>query len=108
MHNETTPSTISRAAAALLAVAVVAGTALAGTLFAQLALHVTVIQGLPAAFAAVAAVSGCGFLVRNSQDAIGRRFDRLEQRLDERGGFIDEESAAAARRLNLRLLSNPN
>ncbi|MGW9196036.1 hypothetical protein [Micromonospora chersina] len=109
MPNQPTPSTsISPAAAFMLAVSVLAGTTLAGLVIAQAITPIHVYLGSGPLLGAIATLFGGGFLANIAVAKVMRRMDQIEALIEERGGFVDEEAAAAARRLNMRLLSGRN
>ncbi len=104
--HQPTPTGLSLAACAHLAVAAASGTGLAGVIFAGVVLHVEVVHGVATLLAAITTLAGIGFLIHIARDSVTRRLDQLEAKLDaSHGGFVDDEAAAAARRLNMRLLN---
>ena len=77
---DTTP-TISPASAGLLAVAVVAGTILAGLIAAQAVTNIRVYVGAAGFLAAIASVAGVGFIVQLAAERVMWRIDHLDERV---------------------------
>lgn len=96
---------ISVPAAVLLGVAAVSATVLGLIVAAQSvfpAMHVY--EGTTALLASLLALTGTGVIICQAADRVMRRLDELERRVTDLAA-ADDEAVAAARRINLRLLT---
>lgn len=80
---------------------------LAGAVYLEAVLAIPVGLAIVGLLAATAAIGGCGYIVRSAQAAVTRHMLEIKA-MTGQPGPVDEESATALRRLNLRLLNTSN
>lgn len=96
-------SRISGAACAWIVAACIAGAVLLLLSAFDFVGETPLPRGVAVTLAAFIAVCGCGYIVRTAEDRVNERLDRIEAAIAHE--FIDPDAAAAARRINFRLLS---